>query len=163
MLLLLLLLLRRSQPLGLRHVQPHMHDVYSTVYRLLLTGQSLVNLHFWRHIRSYMRLRIQQLLYCILRSVNRALHAPVNCSALPVMLLLMYFTYVQEHKSKIAELESSNARISHDLADFKIESKGLKNQDLTIKRLEGQLGQLKAQLQSKVNLLHAVCTGFRHA
>ena len=79
------------------------------------------------------------------------------------MLLLMSFTYVQEHKSKIAELESSNARISHDLADFKTESKGLKNQDLTIKRLEGQLAQLKAQLQSKVKLLHAGCTGFIHA
>lgn len=57
---------------------------------------------------------------------------------------------MQEHKSKLAELESSNAKISHDLAEFKAESKGLKNQDLTIKRLEAQLAQMKAQLQSKV-------------
>ena len=57
---------------------------------------------------------------------------------------------MQDYKSKIAELESSNARISHDLAEFKAESKGLKNQDLSIKRLEAQLAQMKAQLQFKV-------------
>ena len=59
---------------------------------------------------------------------------------------------MQDYKSKIAELESSNVRIGHDLAEFKAESKGLKNQDLSIKRLEAQLAQMKAQLQSKVPL-----------
>ena len=58
---------------------------------------------------------------------------------------------MQDYKSKIAELESSNARISYDLAEFKAESKGLRNQDLSIKRLEAQLAQMKAQLQSKVS------------
>lgn len=37
-----------------------------------------------------------------------------------------------------------------ELADFKAESKELRNQDLTIKRLEAQLGHMKAQLQNKV-------------
>lgn len=37
-----------------------------------------------------------------------------------------------------------------ELADFKAESKELRNQDLTIKRLEAQLSHMKAQLQNKV-------------
>lgn len=43
-------------------------------------------------------------------------------------------------------------RVLQELADFKAESKELRNQDLTIKRMEAQLGQLKAQLQNKVSL-----------
>ena len=49
----------------------------------------------------------------------------------------------------IAELEANNKRVLQELADFKAESKELRNQDLTIKRMEAQLGQLKAQLQNK--------------
>ncbi|KAL0022630.1 hypothetical protein WJX77_011900 [Trebouxia sp. C0004] len=51
--------------------------------------------------------------------------------------------------AQIAELESFNKRVMQELADFKAESKELRNQDLTIKRLEAQLGQIKAQLQNK--------------
>ena len=57
---------------------------------------------------------------------------------------------VQESASRVAELEANNMRVLQDLADFKTESKELRNQDLTIKRMEAQLGQLKAQLQNKV-------------
>lgn len=47
-------------------------------------------------------------------------------------------------------------RVLQELDEFKAESKELRNQDLTIKRMEAQLGQLKAQLQNKVSLLKAV-------
>ena len=57
---------------------------------------------------------------------------------------------LQDAASRVAELEGSNKRVLQELADFKAESKELRNQDLTIKRLEAQLGQLKAQLQNKV-------------
>ena len=63
--------------------------------------------------------------------------------------------YVQESASRIAELEANNMQVLQDLADFKAESKELRNQDLSIKRMEAQLGQLKAQLQNKVGLLLA--------
>ena len=53
----------------------------------------------------------------------------------------------------MAELEVSNKRALQELADFKAESKELKNQDLTVKRMEAQIGQLKAQLQNKVSFL----------
>lgn len=57
---------------------------------------------------------------------------------------------VQDAASRVAELEGTNRRVLQELADFKAESKELRNQDLTIKRLEAQLAQLKAQLQNKV-------------
>lgn len=60
--------------------------------------------------------------------------------------------FLQESASRIAELEANNGRVLQELADFKAESKELRNQDLTIKRMEAQLGQLKAQLQNKVSL-----------
>lgn len=50
----------------------------------------------------------------------------------------------------MVELEASNKKALQELADFKTESKELRNQDLTVKRMEAQLGQLKAQLQNKV-------------
>jgi septal ring factor EnvC (AmiA/AmiB activator) len=60
---------------------------------------------------------------------------------------------LQDSTARIAELESTNKRVVQELADFKAESKELRNQDLTIKRLEAQLGQMKAQLQNKVSHL----------
>ncbi|KAL3131491.1 hypothetical protein ABBQ38_007797 [Trebouxia sp. C0009 RCD-2024] len=61
--------------------------------------------------------------------------------------------------AKLAELEASNKGALQELADFKAESRELRNQDLTVKRMEAQLGQLKAQLQSKEEQLeHAVAT-----
>jgi len=60
---------------------------------------------------------------------------------------------LQDTTARIAELESTNKRVVQELADFKAESKELRNQDLTIKRLEAQLGQMKAQLQNKVSRL----------
>lgn len=53
----------------------------------------------------------------------------------------------------MTELEATNTRVLQELSDFKAESKELRNQDLTIKRLEAQLGQMKAQLQNKVLVL----------
>ncbi len=60
---------------------------------------------------------------------------------------------MQDSTARIGELESTNKRVVQELADFKAESKELRNQDLTIKRLEAQLGQMKAQLQNKVSHL----------
>ena len=61
------------------------------------------------------------------------------------------FSDLQDSTARSAELESTNKRVVQELADFKAESKELRNQDLTIKRLEAQLGQMKAQLQNKVS------------
>ncbi len=60
-------------------------------------------------------------------------------------------SFVQDSTARVGELESTNKRVVQELADFKAESKELRNQDLTIKRLEAQLGQMKAQLQNKVS------------
>lgn len=60
---------------------------------------------------------------------------------------------VQGYTARVAELESSNYKTLQELADFKAESKGLRNQELTIKRLEAQMGQIKAQLQNQVNCI----------
>lgn len=57
---------------------------------------------------------------------------------------------MQDSSARIAELTAANKRVLQELADFKAESKELRNQDLTIKRMEAQLGQMKAQLQNKV-------------
>ena len=67
---------------------------------------------------------------------------------------------LQDAAARMADLESENKRVMQELADFKAESKDLRNQDLTIKRLEAQLGQLKAQLQNKVMSLssHLACS-----
>ena len=63
---------------------------------------------------------------------------------------------LQDSSSRMAELTAANKRVLQELVDFKAESKELRNQDLTIKRLEAQLGQLKAQLQNKV-MSHQHC------
>ena len=60
---------------------------------------------------------------------------------------------VQGYTARVAELESSNYKTLQELADFKAESKGLRNQELTIKRLEAQMGQIKAQLQNQVKCI----------
>ena len=63
---------------------------------------------------------------------------------------------VQGYGAHVAELGSSNKKTLLELTDFKAESKRLPNQGLTIKRLEAQTGQIKAQLQNQVN-----CIAFR--
>ena len=63
---------------------------------------------------------------------------------------------MQGYTAHVAELESSNKKTVLELADFKAESKDLPNQGLTIKRLEAQMGQIKAQVQNQVN-----CIAFR--
>ena len=60
---------------------------------------------------------------------------------------------VQGYTARVAELESSNKKTLQELADFKAESKDLRNQELTIKRLEAQMGHIKAQLQNQVNCI----------
>ena len=56
---------------------------------------------------------------------------------------------VQGYTAHVAELESSNKKTLLELADFKAESKDLPNQGLTIKRLEAQMEQIKAQIQTR--------------
>ncbi|DBA65493.1 TPA: hypothetical protein ACH3X2_003202 [Trebouxia sp. C0005] len=53
------------------------------------------------------------------------------------------------YTAHVAELERSNKKTLTELADFKAESKALPNQGLIIKRLEAQMGQIKAQLQNQ--------------
>lgn len=56
----------------------------------------------------------------------------------------------QESSARLAEVEAAAAKSARELAEYKAESSGLKNQDLTIRRLEERARQLEAQLQEKV-------------
>lgn len=84
-----------------------------------------------------------------MQASHLASHHGITC--LPLMHCIAAF--LQESASRIAQLEINNKRALQELADFKAESKELRNQDLSIKRMEAQLSQLKAQLQHKVSLL----------
>ncbi len=56
---------------------------------------------------------------------------------------------MQEFASKAAELEAQTAKTAQELAEYKAESKGLKNQDLTIRRLEETVRVLEAEVAEK--------------
>ena len=47
-------------------------------------------------------------------------------------------------------MEAAAAKSARELAEYKAESSQLRNQDLTIRRLEEKARQLEAQLQEKV-------------
>jgi len=55
----------------------------------------------------------------------------------------------QEAGARCAELEAAAARLAGELADFKAESRQLRNQDLTIRRLEERARALEAELAAK--------------
>ena len=63
---------------------------------------------------------------------------------------------MQGYTAHVAELESSNKKTLQELGDFKAELKDLPNQGLTIKRLEAQTEQIKAQIQNQVTCI-ALC------
>jgi homeobox protein cut-like len=58
---------------------------------------------------------------------------------------------VQELASHNAEVQAQMCKIAQELAEYKAESKDLKNQDGTIRRLEERVRSLEAQLQEKVD------------
>lgn len=57
---------------------------------------------------------------------------------------------MQEMASRSSELEALVCKQSQELAEYKAESKELKNQDGTIRRLEERVRSLEAQVQEKV-------------
>ena len=63
--------------------------------------------------------------------------------------LFIYYYMVQDAASKIAALESKNAKVSAELEEYKQESKELKNQDLTIRRLEEKIRDLESTIEEK--------------
>lgn len=57
---------------------------------------------------------------------------------------------LQESAGHVAEVEAEAAKTARELADFKAESAGLRNQDLTLRRLEEKNRSLETQLVEKV-------------
>ena len=64
---------------------------------------------------------------------------------------------MQEASARSAELEAATRRMAAELADFKAESKQLRNQELTIRRLEERARSLEAQLEAKVRRSETAC------
>lgn len=54
-----------------------------------------------------------------------------------------------ETASRLTDLEAQNRKVNQELAEYKAESKQIKNQDLTIRRLEEKVRSLEAQLEEK--------------
>ncbi len=54
-----------------------------------------------------------------------------------------------ETASRVADLEAQNKKLSAELAEFEAEAASIKNQDLTIRRLEDKARQLEAALEEK--------------
>ena len=57
---------------------------------------------------------------------------------------------LQEAAERLAEVEARAAKMAMELADFKTEATTLRNQDLTVRRLEERKKALEAQLAEKV-------------
>jgi homeobox protein cut-like len=58
-----------------------------------------------------------------------------------------------EHASRIADLEAQAAKMAGELGEYKAESKELKNQDLTIRKLEEKVRGLEAAVEERDRLL----------
>jgi homeobox protein cut-like len=54
-----------------------------------------------------------------------------------------------ETTSRVTELETTNKKLSQELAEYKAESTQIKNQDLTIRKLEEKIRDLEAQVEDK--------------
>jgi len=57
---------------------------------------------------------------------------------------------LQEAAGRVAEVEAGAAKTAKELAEFKAESAGLRNQDLTLRKMEEKNRALEAQLAEKV-------------
>ena len=55
-------------------------------------------------------------------------------------------------------MEAAATKMAGELAEYKAESKELRNQEHTIRRLEDRARSLEAQLEDKVPLPHTWCT-----
>lgn len=53
-------------------------------------------------------------------------------------------------ESQLAQLGSQNAKLERELQEFQTEAKGIKNQELTIRKLEERCKTLEADLTRKV-------------
>ena len=62
---------------------------------------------------------------------------------------------LQEAAERLGEVEARAAKMAMELADFKTEATTLRNQDLTVRRLEERKKALEAQLAEKVG--HVGC------
>lgn len=65
----------------------------------------------------------------------------------------------QEVGARAAEMEAAATKMAGELAEYKAESKELRNQEHTIRRLEDKARSLEAQLEDKVPFSHKWCTG----
>jgi signal transduction histidine kinase len=63
----------------------------------------------------------------------------------------------QDASARVAEVEAAAAKASRELAEYKAESSELRNQDLTIRRLEERVRGLEADLQEKVGSVIVEC------
>jgi hypothetical protein len=77
-------------------------------------------------------------------------------------------------ESQLAQLVAQNAKLHRELQEFQTESQGIKNQELTIRKLEERCKALEAELSAKVHSFTcvaskdkgfgrydiAICTGF---
>ena len=57
---------------------------------------------------------------------------------------------MQDTAARAAEVETQALKLARELAEYKAESKGLVNQELTIRRLEDRNRVLEADLAAKV-------------
>ena len=60
---------------------------------------------------------------------------------------------LQDASARVAEVEAAAERASRELAEYKAESAELRNQDLTIRRLEERVRGLEGDLQEKARPL----------
>ena len=58
---------------------------------------------------------------------------------------------LQDASARVSEVEAAAEKASRELAEYKAESSELRNQDLTIRRLEERVRGLEADLQEKVH------------
>ena len=69
----------------------------------------------------------------------------------------------QDTAARGAEVEAQTLKLAKELAEYKAESKGLKNQELTIRRLEERHRTLEAELAAKasLHLLYIACSSMQ--
>jgi homeobox protein cut-like len=59
-------------------------------------------------------------------------------------------------ESQLAQLVAQKAKLERELQDFQTESQGIKNQELTIRKLEERCKTLEADLTAKVRVLNCL-------
>lgn len=62
---------------------------------------------------------------------------------------------MKDTAARTAEVEAQAMKLARELAEYKAESKGLKNQELTVRKLEDKCRTLEGQLAAKVRSMSA--------